>query len=277
MKTLNLFELHDFNDFTQEAIFQDYMYSKSELLVKMPSVQQLIKSQETFDAVIIEQFSNDGLKVFAHIFNAHLIVFCPIGANNFVNRLVGNPTMVSYNPQIVSTFSRPMKFRDRIHNTLLYTYEEIMNYFVFLPRHERFIREHFPGAPNIYDISTNVSLVLLNSHESIWQSVPLVPNAVPIGGFHISPPKQLPKEIQEFLNGAKDGVIFFTFGTNLKFSDIPASKQIIFINAFGKLKQKVLWKLDKDIIHELPRNVKVAKWFPQSDILGNYSYLKTTY
>ncbi|CAG9863751.1 unnamed protein product [Phyllotreta striolata] len=270
MKHLNLFEVKDFNNHNQEAIFQKYMYQKTEMIFRDEGVWKLIESNETFDAVIVEQFSNDALKVLANVFGGHLIVFDPIGPFNFVNRLIGNPTMVSYNPQVVSTFPRPMSFKDRLHNLLLYSYEEVMNHFVFLPTQDRLVKKYFPGAPSIRDITTNVSLVLLNSHESTWQTVPLVPNAVPIGGFHIAPPKELPKEIKVFLDGATNGAILFSLGTNLKISDMDERRKSMFLNVFAKLDQRILWKADENI-SSLPPHVKIVRWLPQMDVLAHDS------
>jgi glucuronosyltransferase len=41
-----------------------------------------------------------------------------------------------------------------------------------------------------------------------------------------------------------------------------------FLEAFSKLKQRVLWKWETDSLPEQPSNVKLDKWLPQSDILG---------
>ena len=46
------------------------------------------------------------------------------------------------------------------------------------------------------------------------------------------------------------------------------------IKVFGSLKQRVLWKWDQESMPDLPSNVKLSKWLPQQDILGNeYEYM----
>ncbi|XP_050505507.1 UDP-glycosyltransferase UGT5-like isoform X2 [Diabrotica virgifera virgifera] len=187
---------------------------------------------------------------------------------NFVNRLVGNPTIISYTPQLISTFRRPMCLQDRIYNTILYTVEEIMNHFLFLPTQDKLIHKYFPDSPSVYDLTKNVSLVLVNSHETMWQAVPLVPNVISIGGFHVKPPKKLPEDLQAFLDSAKEGVIFFSMGSNLKSKDLPKDKMNVLIKVFGSLKQKVLWKLESDV-EGLPSNIRTGKWLPQMDILAH--------
>lgn len=41
------------------------------------------------------------------------------------------------------------------------------------------------------------------------------------------------------------------------------------LNAFAKLKQNVLWKFEDDSLTDIPKNVKISKWLPQSDILAH--------
>jgi glucuronosyltransferase len=43
-----------------------------------------------------------------------------------------------------------------------------------------------------------------------------------------------------------------------------------FFEVFSKLKQRVLWKWENDSLAGQPGNVKLGKWLPQSDILGEF-------
>ncbi|PSN29441.1 UDP-glucuronosyltransferase [Blattella germanica] len=58
-------------------------------------------------------------------------------------------------------------------------------------------------------------------------------------------------------------------GSNLQSSQMPDSKRDAFLKAFGKLKQKVLWKWETDTLPGQPKNVRLGKWLPQSDILAH--------
>jgi hypothetical protein len=49
---------------------------------------------------------------------------------------------------------------------------------------------------------------------------------------------------------------------------MPESKRNAFLEVFSKLKQRVLWKWETDTLPGQPKNVKLGKWLPQSDILG---------
>ncbi|XP_047116758.1 UDP-glycosyltransferase UGT5-like [Schistocerca piceifrons] len=87
--------------------------------------------------------------------------------------------------------------------------------------------------------------------------------------MHIKPAKDLPKDLKTILDNSKEGVIFFSLGTNVQASEMPNDKFIAFMKAFSKLKQEVLWKWDQDTMVGKPNNVHLGKWFPQNDILGH--------
>lgn len=50
---------------------------------------------------------------------------------------------------------------------------------------------------------------------------------------------------------------------------MPRDKLNAFVESFRNVKQKVLWKFENDSIANLPANVMVRKWLPQSDILAH--------
>jgi UDP:flavonoid glycosyltransferase YjiC (YdhE family) len=78
----------------------------------------------------------------------------------------------------------------------------------------------------------------------------------------------LHQELQKYLDEAPDGVIYFSMGSLLQGYLMPESKRNAFLGAFSKLKQRVLWKWESDTLPGQPSNVKIGKWLPQSDILG---------
>uniref|UniRef100_T1GRG5 Glucuronosyltransferase n=1 Tax=Megaselia scalaris TaxID=36166 RepID=T1GRG5_MEGSC len=133
---------------------------------------------------------------------------------------------------------------------------------------EKHFGSHIEGPlPSISDLEKNISLILVNSHRATDSPRPTISGLVDIGGAHIQKPKPLPKDIQDFIDSANDGVVYFSLGSFMKCADMPKEKLTIIIDALGKLKQKVLWKYEDESI-ELPRNVMIKKWMPQNDILA---------
>lgn len=70
------------------------------------------------------------------------------------------------------------------------------------------------------------------------------------------------------MDDAVDGVIYFSFGSNIKMSMLPEHDVKVFVNSFKKLSQIVLWKWENGTIDNLPDNVYIDKWFPQQFILS---------
>ena len=99
-------------------------------------------------------------------------------------------------------------------------------------------------------------------------AVPRVPNMVDIGGFHIKPPKGLPPNLQKFLDEAPEGVVYFSMGSALQSSNLATEKREALLRVFSKLKHKVLWKWEDEVLPGRPKNVQIGKWLPQQDILG---------
>lgn len=71
------------------------------------------------------------------------------------------------------------------------------------------------------------------------------------------------------MDGAIDGAIFFSFGTNAKTSTLPKEQVQIFLDVFSKLTQRVVMKWESDSLEGKPENVLIGKWLPQDDILAH--------
>ncbi|XP_050298922.1 UDP-glycosyltransferase UGT5-like [Anthonomus grandis grandis] len=234
-----------------------------------PNMIKLTKSNKKFDALIMEQFNQDGLKAYASIFNCHQILLSSVGPNSWVNPTVGNPQPISYVPHLLAgDFSKNLSFWNRARNLALYIFEYLMLTFYTHPFQDELIKGICSDCPPVSELHTNASLVLLNSHTSIYAALPMVPNMVEIGGYFIDPPKALPKDLQKFMDNATDGVIYFSMGSNLKSKDLPEATKNGILKIFGKLKQRVIWKFEEDLPNK-PANVLIQKWCPQADILAH--------
>lgn len=71
------------------------------------------------------------------------------------------------------------------------------------------------------------------------------------------------------MDNAPDGIVYFSFGSVIKLSQLPKDQFEIIIKQLGKIKQKVLFKWDSDEKIDFPSNIIIRKWFPQFDILGH--------
>ena len=71
------------------------------------------------------------------------------------------------------------------------------------------------------------------------------------------------------MDNAPNGVVYVSFGSVLQASKMSEENRLKLVNAFGKLKEKVLWKWETETMPNLPPNIKLNKWLPQQDILGH--------
>lgn len=230
---------------------------------------KLMNSNEKYDAIILSAFLNDALLALGNHFKAPMIIFSTSGPSFLVNDYVGNPSPYSYVPEAILPFSGRMTFFQRLANTGLQVAGKILKHWLHFPAQNEILQKYFPDVPDVQEIITkNVALVLANSHPSLGNPRPLVPNLIEVGGLQVPKPNPLPKDLQEFMDQATEGVIYFSLGTNVPSKDMPIEMKNGLVAAFAKLKQKVLWKWDDPSIPGLSKNVRLSKWYPQGDILG---------
>lgn len=235
-------------------------------------LQHFLDTEKTqYDVIVMEIFMNEAFLGLAHHFNAPIVGFSTFGANKWSNDMVGNPTPLSCVPHMQLTFTDKMTFFQRVINVLSYVSEEILMNWYYMPKQEEIYNAMFPDPkPKLEELQKNVSLVLLNNHFSLNFPRPYVPNMIEVGGLQINrQPKKLPTDLQKFLDEAEHGVIYFSLGSNIRPKNIPVEKQAEILNAFRKLKQKVLWKWDDLQVREKPDNVFISRWFPQDDLLAH--------
>ena len=91
---------------------------------------------------------------------------------------------------------------------------------------------------------------------------------------HDEPPP-LEGPLREFVEGAADGVIVVSFGSGVVMNSQMSPKNLeTFINTFGGLKERVVWKweggreeLEKRA--KVPPNVYVSPWLPQQSLASH--------
>lgn len=264
-----MFEIENISPFLVEIFTSNIGLELTENTLSHNNVLNFLKTNETFDVVIMERFMNEALQGFAVHFNCPLIILNTFSANAWINVLTGNPAPTSYIPYAFLKYSSRMNFWERLTNTLMDFYINCLLKFYLFPQQKQLFDKYFNTDLNFYDVIYNASVVLLNSNIITNQPVPYVPNMINIGGYHLNPTGRLPRKLQEFLDEAKDGVIYFSLGSYLKSTQLSVEKRNVFLKTFSKLKQKVLWKWEADELPNRPRNVKTEKWLPQQDILAH--------
>ncbi|XP_049767646.1 UDP-glycosyltransferase UGT5-like [Schistocerca cancellata] len=270
-QTSGFLELGSSNNFKKFKMMNDYGISSCEVYLQDENVKRLMNSNEKFDVMIIEIFFCECFLTLSHRLKVPIIQFNTFWPGAWTGDIVGSPSPYAYVPDTFLAYTDHMTFFERLHNAVFGLYCKLIREMYLLPKMEDLVRRHVndPTMPTLSELDRSTSMLLTNSHVSLQYPRPLAPALVEVGGMHVNPPKKLPKDLQEYLDGAKDGAIYFSLGSNLRSADLPNETRSAIVNAFSKLKQRILWKWEAETFPGKPDNLKLGKWLPQSDILAH--------
>ncbi|CAH1647236.1 unnamed protein product [Spodoptera littoralis] len=243
------------------------MYKVFDRQLEDEKIQTLIndKSQK-FDLLMLEGFLPPAL-VFSHIYKAPVIQISSFGAIFGTYESVGAPT----HPLLY-----PLNSRQKLTNLTLWDkFTEVFTHYVaenlwhnFCAVSNNILKKHFgPEVPTIEELTNNIDMIFLNVHPMFEGIRPVPPNVVYLHGLHQKPTKDLPQDLKSYLDSSKYGVIYVSFGTNVDPALLPPEKIQILVRVFSQLPYDVLWKWSKDELPGRSPNIKIAKWFPQPDLL----------
>lgn len=242
-------------------------------LLEDEAVQELLRSGETFDLVILETVQTEAIFGLAQHFDALTIGISSFGTDQHIDELMGNISPLSFNPLLLSSRTEHMNYQERLWNVWESSVSWLHKRLIHLPRQEALYRQYFPKATKTLDqVLDSFSLMLLGQHFTLGYPRPYLPNMIEVGGLHLQQqrePKPLPHDLARFVEEAKHGVIYFSMGSNIKSKDLPLATRQVLLQAFGGLKQRVLWKFEQEQLEDQPDNVLISKWFPQLDVLAH--------
>uniref|UniRef100_A0A336LLS6 UDP-glucuronosyltransferase n=1 Tax=Culicoides sonorensis TaxID=179676 RepID=A0A336LLS6_CULSO len=243
------------------------------------NVQKMIKGHDaSFDIIVTEQFMQESWLMFAYKYKVPVVALNTFGYSDAYDRIYGYYTPWSIVPHHLLPYTDEMNFIERYHNALLCLTDWILRSFYHYPEQQKLIDRYFIPhikqnsteiLPDIYELERKVALIMINSHVALDHPRPSMPNIINVGGIHLRPTKPLPRDLREFIEGARHGVIYFSFGSSIQGADMPKHLQLAFINVFKNLPQRILWKWEGEIPTNIPDNVLIWKWFPQHDILAH--------
>lgn len=79
------------------------------------------------------------------------------------------------------------------------------------------------------------------------------------------------QDLESFVNSSKKGTVLFSLGSSLHSKNLPIVTQKLFTDIFSEfVDYHFLWKFESNITaEELPKNVRILPWIPQSDVLAH--------
>ncbi|XP_045772915.1 UDP-glycosyltransferase UGT5-like isoform X2 [Maniola jurtina] len=246
----------------------------TELTLNSPEVKEFLMKDNTFDLVICEQFVQEALYALSVKYNAPLAIISTFGNCMRHNIMTRNPLQLATVIADYLNVYNPGSFWGRLRNLYFTGYEYLWWRYWYLGKQEELVKKYLPELADetlsLYDLQKNASLMLINSHFSFDTPIALLPNIIEIGGVHVTQSNaSLPEDLQKLLDESKNGVVYMSFGSNLRSADLPEQKKKAFINVFKQLKQTVLWKWEEDILENKPKNLVTGRWLPQQEIIAH--------
>ncbi|XP_065219011.1 UDP-glycosyltransferase UGT5-like isoform X14 [Planococcus citri] len=243
----------------------------SECYLKLNSYQELIKSNQSFDVVMVEYFNFRLFTELGYIFKAPVIHYSSLIPPPWVAWDYGYPLDPSYIPNFLgSVGSTKMNFFERLRNTVEVAIMVLVDQLMMSGKTQELVNQYAgTEIPPMEELMRGSSLLLVNTHHTVSGVRPVVPNVVEIGGVHIKEAKKLPQNIEKFINESKHGVVYFCMGSLLRGETFPPEKREAFLYAFSKIPQRVLWKWEGDVLPGKSDNIMISKWMPQRDILAH--------
>jgi UDP:flavonoid glycosyltransferase YjiC (YdhE family) len=247
-------------------------FQACDVLLSDPETKDLLYSQQNFDLLVLDGAYPECALGFVSHYNVPFMYINTVGFYTGSLSLAGNPAPYSVTPFLARPFTDSMSLMQRTMNTLWHIFANTLHSFMVKNLVQPVVRKHFGyDVPLVYDISRNVSFILQNAHATVTYPRPYLPNVAEIACIHCKKAKALPDDLEDFIKGSGDaGFIYFSMGSSVKAANMPEYLRRMLMRVFRQLPQRVLWKYEADEeMADVPTNVKLGRWLPQQDILGN--------
>lgn len=264
--------------FLENVIKATNAYTEDQLASEQ--IQSFVKSVDDkkvkFDLVLFE-----GL-----IHTAYLGLIPKLGNPPFISMVTLNPMCLfgiyddsfmcipSHIPDVLSGYTEKMNLFQRMDNFLLQLYSNYKR--IEMLKHQNSLVEKYLGLPGFHgeEWEKKRTLLFVSSFWLLAHPRPMLPNVILLGPLHIQKIKPLNEDLQAWMDGAKDGVIYFSLGSNMRSASMKEIQRNAFLEAFREFSTyRVIWKWEDDTLPNISPNVICRKWLPQQSVL-NHSKVK---
>ncbi|KAG7273499.1 hypothetical protein CRUP_015875, partial [Coryphaenoides rupestris] len=241
----------------------EFIHSTAESLLFNTSLISTLQ-QQRFDAVLTDPVIPTGSLLARKLGlpTINLLRGIPCGLDWAA---MGCPSPPSYVPRFFTGFTDRMTFTQRVINTLVSMLEPVMCR-VFFWQFDNIARRFLEEDVGVFEVLSESDIWLQRIDFLLEFPRPLMPNVVLVGGINCEVKKPLPRDLEPWYS-AEHGFIVFTLGSMV--SSLPESITAVFIEAFSRIPQKVIWRYTGPVPDNLPENVKIMKWVPQNDLLAH--------
>ncbi|CAG9761805.1 unnamed protein product [Ceutorhynchus assimilis] len=236
-----------------------------------PEGQNLIHNPDNLFDLLVVEAQLPTMMVFSWWYQIPFVGVSSLDCALQYHESAGNPIHPIANPDTNFPLNDvfEMTFWERLNSFLYINLYRCLIRFLTFRNERRMLQQYFGEAvPNIVDIQNNLSLLLIDTNPIFQPVRPLMPNTITIGnGMHLGESQPLTADLQDFLDDAKEGAIYFSLGSNIKGKNLNDTVKKSLLEAFTSMPYKVLWKIDHKF-DKVPKHVRIQKWFSaQHDIL----------
>ncbi|XP_018561506.1 UDP-glucuronosyltransferase 2B15 isoform X2 [Anoplophora glabripennis] len=250
-------------------IFSGFMEIIAERQLSHDSLQNLMQGGKNFDVLLVEGLFPEYL-AFAEIYNCPKILMMSLDAPKYMHRFFGNPAHPIVNPDYLTSFYGDLNFKERVISTIYDIYLALFPITNCLSRRQIILNKYFNTESTVNELISGADMLFVNVNPILQTVRSFGPSTVTIGSFRRDAHKKpVTGDVQDFLDSAKEGFIYFSLGSNVKSKDLRKETLEAIIDTLKSLPYKILWKFEADELPGKPDNVKLIKWSPQQSVLAH--------
>ncbi|KAJ8947849.1 hypothetical protein NQ318_009995, partial [Aromia moschata] len=254
-----IMRIFDLNYELSEAMFQD------EEFIKIYN-----DSKTRFDLIIAQTYISPIMYSLSAKLGAPIIGISSMGGWIGSHFALGNPNPPALYSEMFLHYNGKLTFCERFRSAAYNLWARFFLAFDAFPKCNEIIRKYLGNdMPHVRESERNLSLLFLTTNPVLYTPRPTVPTIIPIQQLHVKPARPLPTDLQAILDNAKEGLVFFSLGSNVKSIYMPDNLRNTLIQTFAELPYKVLWKWESDDLPGKPENVIIRQWLPQQDVLAH--------
>ncbi|XP_044746165.1 UDP-glycosyltransferase UGT5-like isoform X5 [Coccinella septempunctata] len=278
-ESYRIFEMHDLSNLNNDemSVFSMFwrIFEMNKEIFKIYSsigeIKELLRKKEgSFDLILIEGH-HPMLYGIQHKFKAPLIAVSSLNVFSEFHSMFGNSIHPVLYSDLMSPYERPVSsLIDKLRNLIFITVESLLFEFFIYPGSDKTAREYFgEDMPYIKDVIKNTSLLMLNINPIFSDKRPNAPNVIEFFNVHMSRGEMMSEDLKQILDNAKEGVVYFSLGTNVRFDHVQGDVKKTIMEALGDLPYTVICKWESEKLEGQPKNVHLRKWLPQQAILAH--------
>ncbi|KAL1257231.1 hypothetical protein QQF64_012776 [Cirrhinus molitorella] len=235
------------------------------IIEKDPELLGQIK-RANFDLMLTDP-ANGGGVVLAHYLKLPLVFNVRWTVHGEAHFTIA-PSPLSYVPFPLSQLTDNMSFFQRTYNVLFYTIRLFLYKRIVGPHYSALCERYFGSGLHYLELFQAADIWLMRVDFVFEFPRPTMPNVIYVGGFQCKPAKELPRDLEDFVQSSGEhGVIIMSLGTLVGQLPLDIADEIA--SAFAQLKQKVIWRYTGDRPSTLGNNTLLVNWMPQNDLLGH--------